>query len=250
MRPHPATTAAGRIPTTVEHRAVALLVGLLVFALFAAGARLLRLADWIILRRNRVLGVTAIVAVVFGFAASRLRTNDPFVQYFSESTQFRKDADFTMRNLSGIYRLEFQLPSGGPDSITEPTYLAKLDAFDGWLRAQPEVDHAFSLSDIVKDVHRAAHADAPTPYRLPDTRASAAELLLLYEMALPPRLDLKDRVSADRASTRVSVIVKDMSSRDMTASRCARASCMMIVLRNVRLGILSVVPNVVPILVS
>src|SRR5205085_1227974 len=93
----------------------------------------------------------------------------------------------------------------------------KLDAFDAWLRTQPEVDHAYSFADVMKDVHAAAHADDAKPYRLPDTRASAAELLLLYEMALPPGLDLKDRVAVDRASTRVSVIVKDMSSREMTA---------------------------------
>lgn len=259
----------------------------------ARDRRLRALADWIIARRNRVLAFTAIVTVVFGVAASRLETNDQFIQYFSQSTQFRKDADFTMANLSGIYRLEFQVPSEGADGVVDPAYLAKLDAFTAWFRTQPEVDHAFSFADVMKGVHAAAHADEAQPYRLPATRASGAELLLLYEMALPPGLDLKDRISADRSSTRLSVIVKDMSSREMTAfatraetwltahtgihapasgpvvifsalsDRNARGMvqgdflslvlvsiCMMIVLRNVRLGLLSVVPNVVPIIVG
>lgn len=254
---------------------------------------LLRLSEWIIRRRNVVLGVTLFVTLVFGAAAMRLRTNDQFVQYFDESTAFRKDAEFTMKNLSGIYRLEFQVESGEKDGVTVPAYLAKLDAFAAWLRAQPEVDHVFTFADIMKDVHAATHAGEPDSYRIPSDRASSAESLLLYEMALPPGLDLKDRVSTDRASTRASVTVKDMSSRDMTvfaeraeawlartqgiktqasgpvvifsalSDRNAKGMvqgdllslalisiCMIIVLRNVKLGILSVVPNVVPIIVG
>lgn len=251
------------------------------------------LAGWIIRHRNVVLGVTVVVTLVFGVAASRLRTNDQFIQYFNESTAFRKDADFTMKNLSGIYRLEFQVESGETDGVTAPAYLGKLDAFAGWLRAQPEVDHAFTFADIMKDVHAATHASEPDAYRIPADRGASAESLLLYEMALPEGLDLKDRVSTDRASTRVSVIVKDMSSRDMTvfAERAEKwlmdtqgiktqaagpvvifsalsdrnakgmvqgdflslaliSICMIIVLRSVKLGILSVVPNVVPIIVG
>lgn len=252
-----------------------------------------RLSGWIIRRRNVVLGATVAVTLVFGAAAMRLRTNDQFVQYFDESTAFRKDADFTMKNLSGIYRLELQVPSGEKDGITAPDYLRKLDSFATWLRAQEEVDHVFTFADIMKDVHAATHGGGPDARRLPEDRASAAESLLLYEMALPPGLDLKDRVSTDRASTRVSVTVKDLSSRDMTlfadraeawllstqgiktqaagpvvifsalSDRNAKGMvqgdflslalisiCMIVVLRSVKLGLLSVVPNVVPIIVG
>src|SRR5205085_7205732 len=121
-----------------------------------------------------------------------------------------------MKHLSGIYRLEFQVASGEPTGIDEPAYLARLDDFSTWLRAQPEVDHVYSLTDILKRVNQVVHDDDPSFYATPDTRDGAAQELLLYEMGLPAGLDLTDRVNVDKSATRVTVTVKDMSTKKLT----------------------------------
>ena len=156
------------------------------------------------------------------------------------------------------------------------------------------MDHVFSFADIMKRLVAATHEDRPEAYRLPTTRGEAGELVLLYEMALPPGADLTDRVSLDKSRTRLSVILQDMSSRQMSdfaaraegwvrehapmmtteatgpvvifsalSDRNARGMlradflslglislCMILVLRSFRLGLLSVVPNVVPIVIG
>jgi predicted RND superfamily exporter protein len=254
-----------------------------------------RLARFVLRCRWVVLAGATVVTASAGLLASRLEINDQFVQYFGKSIAFRRDADFTMKHLSGIYRLEYQVASGAPGGITEPAYLERLDAFAGWLRSQPEVDHVYALSDVLKRVNQVTHGGALSEYVVPKSKEDAQESLFVYEMGLPAGLDLRDRIDTEKTTTRVSVTVKDMSTREMTgfkskseawlranapaamsaeatgpvvifsalSERNARSMvqgdfvslalislCMMIVLRSARLGLLSVVPNVVPIVIG
>ncbi len=254
-----------------------------------------RLSDFVVRRRVWVLAGAAVVTAVAGLGASRLETNDQFIKYFDESIEFRRDADFTLKNLSGIYRLEFQVASGEPQGTIDPTYLKSLDAFALWLRAQPEVEHVYSIADIHKRINQVVNGDSPAEYRVPDTREASAQNLLVYEMGLPSGLDLTDRVNVDKSAARLTVTVRDMSTKQMTtftrraetwlhdhtpnpmwaqatgpvvifselSDRNARSMvqgdfvslalisiCMIVVLRSLKLGLLSVIPNVIPIVLG
>jgi predicted RND superfamily exporter protein len=175
------------------------------------------LPDLVIRWRRPILGVTAVVTIATGVMAARLSTNDAFIQYFDRSLAFRRDADFTMARLSGLYRVEMLVDAGAPQGVSDPTYLAKLDELSAWLRAQPEVDHVYSLSDVLRRVHQVAHGGAATAYALATTRAAAAEDLLLYELNLPAGLDLTDRITVDKSASRVSITIKDLSTRQLNA---------------------------------
>lgn len=279
------------LPVQAKGRAKAALAA----DLDAAPTAMERVAAFVVRRRIPLLVATVLVTVIGGFQASRLETNDQFVRYFDESIPFRRDVDFTMKNLSGIYRLEYQVGSEGPSGISEPAYLQHLDDFGGWLRAQPEVEHVYSIADVVKRVNRVVQGDDPAAYRIPASREAVSEALLVYEMGLPQGLDLTDRVNVDKSAARMTVTVKDVSSKQMTAftarseawlrantpkpmwaeatgpvvifsqlgDRNAKSMvqgdfvslalislCMIIVLRSFRLGMLSVLPNVIPIVVG
>ncbi|MFT3836044.1 MAG: MMPL family transporter [Myxococcaceae bacterium] len=250
------------------------------------------LAGLVIRRRRWVLAATLLVTVGGAMLASRLEPNDQFIQYFDRKLPFRQDIDFTMQHLSGVYRLEFQLGAAGPGGVTDPAYLERLDAFSTWLSRQPEVQHVFGLNDVIERVHPLL---AGGPRRLPSTAAEATEALTMYELSLPAGLDLTDRVNVDHSASRLTVTVRDMSTRQMTdfagraegwlnanapasmralatgpvvifsqlSERNARGMvrgdllslvlislCMVLVLRSLKLGLLSVVPNLIPIVVG
>lgn len=253
------------------------------------------LADLVMRRRGVILALAGAVTVAGGWEASRLETNDQFVRYFSASLPFRRDVEFTMKNLSGIYRLEYRVSSGESSVVADPRYLTRLDELAGWMRTQPEVEHVYALTDIVKRVNQVINDDDPAHYAIPTTSEAAGQALLLYEMGLPAGLELNDRISVDRAATRLSVTVKDLSTRELTAfarrseswmrghlpppmwseatgpivifsqlgdknaksmltadfvSMGLIAVCMIVVLRDLRLGVLSMIPNVIPIVVG
>ncbi len=173
-----------------------------------------RFADFVVKFNRALLVVSVLLTALIGSMISKIEINDQFVQYFDYSISFRPDTEFMMENLSGIYTFEYSVPSKGPEQITQPEYLQNLSEFTDWLRTQPEVDHVFSMSDVFKRLNKNMHADDETMYRIPDRQDMAAQYLLLYEFSLPYGLDLNDRVNIDKSATRVTVTIKDLSTKE------------------------------------
>ncbi|MCA9664750.1 MAG: MMPL family transporter [Myxococcales bacterium] len=248
-------------------------------------------AAWVLRQRRPILAAGLVAALLFTALAARLRSNDHFVGYFASSLSFRRDTDFMVKHLAGLYTVEYQLGSGAKNGITKPRYLAQVDAFVRWLRAQHEVSHVYSITDVLKRLRMNSYDDDRSEYKLPAKRAVASQLLLLYEMSLPQGLDLTDRVDLDKSRSRVTVTLTNLSSRDLRAftarskawlrrnadaplwtqpispvvifsslsDRNTRAmmrgnilslllisALLALALRSVRLGALSVLPNLIP----
>ena len=253
------------------------------------------MADWVTARYRPVLVVVGTLTVVLVAFVPTIDLNDEWVKYFDHRIPFRGDAEWGMEHLNGIYLLEFSVGAEGPEGISDPEYLHHLERFTSWLRAQPEVTHVYSYTDVIKRLNKNMHADDPAWYRMPEERELAAQYLLLYELSLPYGLDLNDRISIDKAATRVTATVGDrstvefrtvlgrardwlrtetpeymwaeptgasvlfayISERNITSMLRGNlvavlliAGVLIVALRSVGLGTLSLVPNVVPILVS
>ena len=174
-----------------------------------------KLSDFVIQRRKTLLWGSAVVALAMASFLPQNILNDQFVKYFDESIQFRRDTDFSMKNLSGIYQVEFSLNSGESGGIANPEYLTKVDEFAQWYRQQPGVTHVSYFSEVMKRVNKSMHNDEETWYRVPENRELAAQYLLLYEMSLPYGLDLNNQINVDKSATRFTVTLADLSSREL-----------------------------------
>jgi predicted RND superfamily exporter protein len=260
------------------------------------GARWARaLIGWVVRSHRSVLAGATVLAIGSTVLVWNMETEEHFLAYFDESIRFRRDTDFMLEHLTGIYTLEYQVDSGEPAGIHDPAYLRRLAAFTEWLREQPEVRHVYSFSDVIARLFQNLHGDDPAYRRVPASRADASQALLLYELSLPPGTDLTDRLDLDRSTSRVSVVVGDLSSRELTAfterseawlrastprpmwatatapvivfthmsarnaesmiggnviDLIAMSLALIFAFRSVRLGLLSMVPNVLPILLA
>ncbi|RMH20701.1 MAG: RND transporter [Acidobacteria bacterium] len=258
--------------------------------------RLDRFGGWIARHHRRVLAAAAATAAAAIGCMPLLELNDQWVEYFDRRVEFRRHAELTDRYLTGLYLVEWSLPAGEVDGVSDPAYLRVLEAFTGWLRAQPEVRHVASYADVVKRLNRNLHGDDEAYDRIPDERRAAAQYLLLYELSLPYGLDLTDRVAVDRSATRVTATLdgdvttretrallhraKDVLARQAPPAMRAEASgpgvmfarisqrnvdsmlrgnvlaviliaaVMVLALRSLGLGLLSLVPNTIPILMT
>lgn len=245
-----------------------------------------------------VIALRVPIALLFGtlIVLSVLRVpvlefNDRFVEYFDDRIEFRRDSDFAAENLTGIYVLNYSIEAAESGGISDPEYLANLDAFALWLRAQPEVTHVASFTDVMKRINKSMHGDDPGYYQIPRERNLAAQYLLLYEMSLPYGLDLNDQINVDKSATRLVVTLDDISTANL-GLMCKRANdwqeanlpdfmraspagqvvmfsfiginnfnamklgtgvaivlislCLVIALRNIKLGLVSLVPNITP----
>jgi predicted RND superfamily exporter protein len=174
-------------------------------------------ADFAIRHRGRLLAAGIGLCAALACFIPRNELNDEFLKYFDTSVAFRRDNDFITRELTSVYQFQYSIPSGERDGITDPRYLRVLDEFGTWFRRQPEVWHVESIADVMKRINRTVSSDEPSHYRVPTSRAEAAQFLLLFEMSLPSGLDLNDRISVDKSASRMVVGIRTISAAELLA---------------------------------
>ena len=92
-----------------------------------------------------------------------------------------------------------------------------MERFAEWFRAQENVLHVTTLTDIMRRLNMNMHGDDPDWYRLPEERELAAQYLLLYEMSLPYGLDLNNQIDISKSATKMTVFLESLSSNELLA---------------------------------
>ena len=248
------------------------------------------IAEFVIAWRKSILlgGLAIVVGLVAGIP--RLSLEDDFVRYFDERYEFRRDTDFFEKRLGGVNALEWALPAGESEGISNPDYLANVGAFTDWLRQQENVRYVRSLTDTIKRLNMNMHGDDPSYLRLPEAADEAAQYLFFYELSLGYGMDLTDRINIDKSKLRISAsmanvtttqmlkvtadarawlqtnapemaveptglthVFTQISYRDVRAmlfgtvlALIAISALILLILRDVKLGLISLIPNLVP----
>lgn len=173
------------------------------------------LGSWVIVHRARLVICTLALTAALSLFISNNELNDEFVRYFDKSVTFRTDNDFITENLTGVYQIEYSLSSQGVGAINDPEYLMVVDRFAQWFRQQKHVVHVQSVSDIYKKAHMNLLNGAISEYRIPETRAVAAQALLAYELSLPAGLDLNDQINISKSESKFVVSLRSISAKEL-----------------------------------
>ncbi len=181
------------------------------------GIAMERLGDFVVRRRMPLLVGMSLLVLGLVAMIPRNELNDHFVKYFDRSVEFRRDSDFIDAKLAGMDAILYSLGAGNSGAVSDPAYLAKIEEFATWYRAQPGVVHVASITDVMKRLNKNMHADDPRWYRIPESRALAAQYLLLYEMSLPFGLDLNNQINVDKSASLLTVIMKSSTSKEILA---------------------------------
>lgn len=174
-------------------------------------------AEWVIRKQKMLLIVMSGIAIVLIALIPRNELNDVFVHYFDERIEFRTDTDFISDNLTGIYNIEYSIETKNSGDISNPQVLADIKKFTDWMGTQPEVIHVNTVTDTLTRLNKNMHGDDKSFYKLPESRELAAQYLLLYEMSLPFGLDLNNQIDIDKKSTRLTVTMKTLSTKEVLA---------------------------------
>ncbi len=173
------------------------------------------LACFVIRRRNSIFWISLIAITLLSAGTARIELNDNFLYYLDTRYEVRQAGDFYQQNLGGADVIEYSLQAGEPGGINSPEYLATVEAFANWLREQPKVVQVGTITDTMKRLNKNMHADDERYYRVPESRQLAAQYLLLYELSLPFGLDLNNQINVDKSATRLSVMIRDTSTREI-----------------------------------
>ena len=170
------------------------------------------LADWVIGHSRRLLlGMGALVLVLIACVPLN-NVNDVFNEYFDTSFEVRRVNDFAMRELTGMHRIDYMVPSGEAGGAMEPDYLKNLDRFTDWLEQQPEVIYVSAYTDVIKRLNRDLNGGDPEFYRVPDSRELISQYTLMYELSLPQGLGLESQLDINKEYARVVLMLKNIGS--------------------------------------
>lgn len=172
-------------------------------------------ALWVIKNKSPIIFATLFLSIFLGLQIPKIKLNDQYVNYFDESIQFRRDADYVMKKLTGLYQINFDLRSGESQGISRPDFLKNVESFSDFAKTVDGVTHVSTITDIYKRLNKNMHGDDSTYYKLPEGRELSAQYLLLYEMSLPYGLDLNNQIDVDKAGTRVIVTFTNLDSETL-----------------------------------
>jgi predicted RND superfamily exporter protein len=106
------------------------------------------------------------------------------------------------------------LSAGAPELFKNPEVLAYIERFQAHMQNVDVVGKSNSLADIVKTVHRELIDGTDEEYRIPDSPAAVAQVLLQYQSSHRPD-DLWHFVTPDYRTSNVWLQLKSGDNRDM-----------------------------------
>lgn len=247
------------------------------------------LAGFVTRRSRGVLVGWALVAVAATLLIPRIVVDTDYLSYFTENDPVRRDFEAVNQLLAGVIPIYVVVDGGGAGSLREPQRLASIERWQHGIDALPEVGRTISVVDSLRQLNRAFQADDPGSARLPDSRQATAELLFMLPKSESASLitvdharanlvvrtgavgssavlglaDAIEREVADSVPAGVTVRVTGNTillsrsadgiargqSRSVALATLAIASLVTLTLGSLRLGVIAMVPNVVPVLV-
>jgi len=169
--------------------------------------RLNRYARFVESGRTLTLPTLAILSISI-FGLMNITLDDNLVEYFSKTTDFRKDTDRATELLAGPNHIEVVLENSSEAGVFDPSYIAYLDRLTNFVRRHEYVSNASAFSDVLRDL-----ADAfGTSLDSVSTADELAQWYLVYELSLRRGQSNTDFVRADQKQSRMSVLLDETTS--------------------------------------
>jgi predicted RND superfamily exporter protein len=163
--------------------------------------------------RRLILTLFAGIFILAFYGYSRVETESNTIGMLSPSLPLRQAYDFVDERIGGTMSVELIFDSQLAEGIKEPAFLERMERLRAFLEGRPEVTRTISVIDLLKNIGQALHDGDPAYWTLPKTRASAAQYLLLYELADGRELD--KLISFDGQKARLTARAKSMDTRQV-----------------------------------
>ena len=118
-----------------------------------------------------MLGLIAVLGI------PRIVINSTMISNFGRDTEIRQAVENVNRHPGGLGELQVVLETDYPDAFKEPDNLAMIEELQGWLAGLPDVSGSTSLVDYLKLIYRGFNQDDPAFHRIPESKRLVTQLL-------------------------------------------------------------------------
>lgn len=127
-----------------------------------------------------IIALTTFITIVSVWGLSRIKTETSVLEYFKKDSSLYQATIFIERHLSGVHFLNVSLRAGERDYFKDPKVLRKIEGLEEFLKTFPEVDKTISVGDYLKEINKSFHNEDSAYYVIPDSRKTVEQFLLLY----------------------------------------------------------------------
>ena len=132
-------------------------------------------------RGRLIVLMSIILVIAACWFIGRIQVETNLVEYFKESSPVRQALSFVEQNICGVGSIDISLKAEEEDAFKEPENLRIIEDIQNHVRSLPEVDMATSFTNFIKDMNESFHNEDPLYYRIPETRQMVSQYLLLYD---------------------------------------------------------------------
>jgi len=235
-----------------------------------------------------IITVSIILMALSCVLIKNINVETNLINFFKKNTQLRKSMDFIEKNLAGLETIQISLSSTKRDFFLYPENLHIMDKVCKTLSLNKEIDKVNSFVDFIKQMNKAFHNEDNHFYTIPKNKATVAQYLLLYDsddindyineeynhvrivartsihgsrelkklidninkqlkLIVPSSIDFRITGESKKVVDIVNYIVNGQIESIVTAFLVI-SIFMFLMLRSFSLGILSLIPNIFPLL--
>ena len=125
--------------------------------------------------------VTAVLCLASFVGWARLKVNTDFVSYFPERSVIRERTLDLHRSMSGAANFYVVVETGREDGVKHPAVLRAIAGMQAFLTSTDRMDKSVSVADYVKKMHREMNDGDPKFDAVPDSQDVVAQYLLALE---------------------------------------------------------------------
>lgn len=153
--------------------------------------RIARIYDVILRRRVPIASIFALLAAASVWGWYNLRVDTDFTSYFPEDSFVRqrlRDADASLAGASAFFVV---VDTGRENGVTEPSVLRQISDLQAFIERIPGVDKTVSIVDYISQLHSSFAGRTAGAREVPDSSDTVAQHLLIMERRQTERfLDL------------------------------------------------------------
>ena len=157
--------------------------------------------------RTLILWSSAALVLISLIGASSIKVETNLLEYFKKSSTVYQDSNFIDRMLGGVETIEVSLQAPQSDLLLEPQALKLIQQVEDYLQRQPIVSQVTSIGNFFREMNKAFHQEDEAYFKLPDSRAMAAQYLLLYDGD-----EIDNFIDEQRRWTRISARITEHNS--------------------------------------
>ena len=143
------------------------------------GRQMLRLAEFDLRNKRPIFWTWGAISLVSCLAATQLVVGNDSLRFLPERAEQRRDFDAVNEKLNGANSFQVVVQADGDANFKQPENLRALESLQKWLDDQPEIGGTTGLVDFVKLLNRAFHENDPVYLAVPETERLTGQLLFL-----------------------------------------------------------------------